>query len=84
MESFPSDTTLEAARVQMAIFRQMEPARRLQLALGMSDSLRQMVASGVRSRHPGYTEKQVAMAVFRLTLGDELFQEAYPGTDIGI
>lgn len=84
MELFPVDTTLEAARVQMEIFRKMEPRKRLQLAFDMSNSLRQLVASGVRSRHPEYSEDQVRLAVIRLTLGDDLFRKAYPGMDVAV
>src|SRR5437867_1679624 len=49
---FLGDTTLEAARVQWEVFRRMKPEKRLELAFSMSESLRRLVASGVRSRHP--------------------------------
>lgn len=84
MEAISADTSLEAARVQFDIFRRMSPSERLELALGMSNSLRQWVAAGVRSRHPNYGGDQVALAVARLTLGDELFRQAYPGVDIDV
>ena len=51
VEAVPADTTPEAARVQWDIFRRMSPSKRLELALRMSDSLRDVVASGVRDRH---------------------------------
>jgi hypothetical protein len=84
MEVLAADTTLEAARVQFAIFRRMAPSRRLQLACRMSETLRAVVASGVRSRHPDYTDDQVRLAVNRLALGDVLFRQVYPGTDIEV
>jgi hypothetical protein len=84
MEILPRDTTPEAARVQFDVFRRMSPERRLELALEMSRSLRQLVASGVRSRHPDYTEEQVRLAVARLTLGHELFAKVYPGVNIEV
>jgi hypothetical protein len=80
----PADTTLEAARVQSAVFRRMSGSRRLELALQMSDSLRHMVAAGVRSRHPEYSEAQVKFALIRLTLGDRLFRQVYPGVEIAV
>jgi hypothetical protein len=43
----------------------------------MSDSLRALVAAGVRDRHPEFTDRQVQLAVARIYLGDELFQEAF-------
>jgi hypothetical protein len=79
---FPADTTEEAARVQAEVYRRMSPSRRLEIALEMSEALRQVCAAGVRSRHPDYTDDQVRLAVIRLTLGEKLFREVYPGVDV--
>jgi hypothetical protein len=76
------DTTPGAMRVQAHIFANIPPNKRLELALAMSDSLRQVVAAVVRSRHPEYSSEQIKLAVIRLTLGDELFRKAYPGVEI--
>jgi hypothetical protein len=84
LEVIPGDTTPEAARVQREIFLRMSPSRRLQLACEMSDSIRQFVAAGVRSRHPDYDDEQVRLAVIRLTLGDELFHRAYSGVTVKV
>jgi hypothetical protein len=80
----PLDTTWEAAMVQLEIFRKMPGEKKLELACSMSNSLRALVASGVRDRHPEYTEDQVRLAVNRITLGEKLFREVYPGIDIRI
>lgn len=84
MEIHPRDTTAEAALIRVEIFRCMTPERRLRMALEMGDTLRKFVAAGVRLRHPQHSEEQVKLAVFRLTLGDALFREAYPGMDIAV
>ena len=84
MASIPADTSLEAARVQYEIYARMPPARRLQLALEMSDFLRQTVEAGVRARHPDYTDEQVRLAAIRLRLGDDLFHQAYPGAEVEV
>ena len=84
VEAVPADTTPEAARVQWDIFRRMSPSKRLELALRMSDSLRNVVASGVRDRHPGWSEEQVRLAVIRLTLGEELFRHVYPHAEVEV
>ena len=84
VEAVPADTIPEAARVQWDIFRRMSPSKRLELALRMSDSLRNVVASGVRDRHAGWSEEQVRLAVIRLTLGDELFRQVYPGAEVEV
>jgi hypothetical protein len=80
--SIPADTTVEAARVQAMVFRQMPAGRRLELAFEMSNSLRRIVAAGVRNRHPEYSPEQVRLAVIRLTLGEDLFRQAFPGVDV--
>jgi hypothetical protein len=81
-ETIPADTTLEAFQVQVGIFRRMSPERRLAMVFEMSNNLRRVAASGVRSRHPDYSEEQVRLAVIRLTLGQRLFREVYPGVDV--
>jgi hypothetical protein len=80
----PADTSLEAARVQHGIYRRMTPEQRLHLAFEMTESIRRVAAAGVRARHPEYTERQVLLAVIRLTLGEELFRLAYPGEDVAV
>lgn len=81
---FAADTSLEAARVQYAIFRRMPSEQRLRLAFQMAESTRALAAAGVRARHPDYTERQVQLAVIRLTLGDDLFRTVYPGEDVAV
>src|SRR5437588_5125605 len=68
LDPVPADTTREAWQVQMEVLRRMSPNRRLELAFQMTNSLREVVASGVRSRHPEYSDDQVRLAVIRLTL----------------
>jgi hypothetical protein len=80
----PLDTSLEAARVQWRIFRQMPASKRLEIALSLSDSLRRLAAVGVRARHPDYSEDQVRLAVIRLSLGEELFRKVYPDCDVQV
>jgi hypothetical protein len=84
VELIPADTTPEAWRVQVEIYRRMSPARRLELACQMSDTLRHTVAAGVRGRHPDYSVEQVRLAVARLWLGDDLFRKVYPGVEIAV
>jgi hypothetical protein len=78
----PADTSLEAIRVQHAVYRRMTPEQRWKLAFQMTEFVRALSASGVRLRHPEYTERQVELAVIRLTLGEELFRKAFPGEDV--
>jgi hypothetical protein len=84
IEVIPADTTPEAARVHLEIIRRLSPNRRMELALQLSDTIRGVVADGVRSRHAEYDEEQVRLAVMRLMLGDELFRKVRPGVNIEV
>jgi hypothetical protein len=74
----PLDTTPEAEKIQLDIFRRMGPERRLQAGLDLSRTCRELLREGVRLRHPDYDERQTQLAVIRLTLPDDLFCAAYP------
>ena len=77
------DTTLEAQQVQLEIFRRMDPEKRLQCAIALSQTCRELLKEGVRRRHPEYDERQISLAVARLMLPEKLFFAAYPeGRDI--
>jgi hypothetical protein len=84
LELFPADTTPDAARVHLEIIRRLSPERRLELACEMSNNLREVSVSGVRSRHLEYSDEQVRFAVARLMLGDELFRKVHPGIEIAV
>ena len=84
IEATPADTTPDAARVHLEIIRRLSPERRLELAFEMSNNLREVAVSGVRSRHPEYSDEQVRFAVARLMLGDELFRKVHPGIEIAV
>ena len=72
------DTSPEAEGFQLNIFRQMAPERRLQAAMDLAETSRQLLAEGVLQRHPEYSLEQARLAVIRLVLGEDLFVMAYP------
>jgi len=76
------DTAPEAARVQLAALRAMSGSRRAELALEMSEAIRETARAGIRSRHPEYAEEQVHLAFLRLVLGEELFRQYWPGCEV--
>ena len=57
-------------------------AGRAAMAFELSDNLRAITESGVRMRHPDYTDDMVRLAAIRLAIGERLFREAYPGIEI--
>ena len=48
---------------QVAIFRAMTPQQRLEQALRMNRTMRELMAAGFRDRHPEWSETQVRRAV---------------------
>lgn len=75
----PLDTTAQAHRAQVEVYRRMGPEGRLQRAMTMCDEAREISQEGIRARHPEYGAESVKWALFRLVLGDALFRAAYPG-----
>ena len=67
--TMPFDTSPEAEAVQMDVFRRMTPSQRLELALQMSDSMRNVTLSGLRHRHPEMTEKELLRELMRVMYG---------------
>jgi hypothetical protein len=65
----PSDTNSKAAAVQQQIFRRMTSATRLQLALEMSDSMRNVALAGLRARQPELTADQLSRELMRVMYG---------------
>ena len=56
------DTPKEAQKLQIKIFREMGPERRLQMGLDLAGTSRSFLAAGIRMRHPDYTEQQIKIA----------------------
>ena len=80
MRPASADTSDEAARAQLEVYRRMEPSRRLEIGLELTAMSRHLMAEGIRARHPEYSEEEVHHALLRLWLGPELFARAYPGS----
>jgi hypothetical protein len=75
----PLDTSPDAEKKQIEIFRRMGPEKRLRSAAHLSETCRILLEQGIRNRHPNYTEEQVKLAVIRCLLPEDLFLKAYPG-----
>jgi hypothetical protein len=73
----PHDTTPDAHRAQIELWRAMSPSRRVQLAIEMSERAREIAIAGVMAREPGLSFEAARLRVFRKILGDALFEAAY-------
>jgi hypothetical protein len=76
------DTSREAHEVQMRLYRSMTDAQRSELALRMSDDIRQIAAEGIRTRHPDYTERDVRRALVVLLYGADAAARVWPGSPV--
>jgi hypothetical protein len=74
----PRDTHQEAHRVQMGIYRKMSPARRMEIALQMSDEVRSLTREGIVRRRPEYSHDEVSRALIALLFGKELARSIWP------
>ncbi len=84
MEFRPRDTSKEAWEVYLSVLSRMTPERRVEIAFDSSEMARELSRTGIRMRHPDYTEREVNLALFRILYGDELFHRVYPGEDVAI
>jgi hypothetical protein len=70
-----SDTDAEAARVQMDLLRRASPARRLQLALSLSQSVLALSRAGIARRLRQASQEEVGLEFVRLHYGPGLAEE---------
>jgi hypothetical protein len=74
MEPIASDTTIEAAAVQLRVLRRIGIEGRAKMTFQLSNNMRSTVEAGVRHRHPEYDDRQVRREVLRLMIGDKLYR----------
>lgn len=77
-----ADTSLEAAAVQLEAYRRMGGTARAQVMFHLGAMARGAAKAGIRSRHPGYDEAQVRLALARLLYGDDLVRRAWPDREL--
>jgi hypothetical protein len=55
----------------------MTPAERLQRALDLSATVRELGKAGIREAHPNASEREVFLRFAQRQLGDDLFRKVY-------
>lgn len=63
--------------MQMAVYRRMTPEQRTTLAIRMSEDAQANTLSGIRSRHPEWSEERCRWQLHRLMHGRELTEAAW-------
>jgi hypothetical protein len=72
------DTSADAARHQIELWRRMTPAQKLALVSSASHSVQVMAAAGMRQRYPQATEREIFLRLAVLRLGHQLALEVFP------
>jgi len=72
------DTTAEAERAQVAIWRRMSSVERAKVIIGACRTARAFAFAGLRDRHPGASEPMLVALYVELTAGPDLARHAYP------
>ena len=70
-----ADTDPEAERAQIELLRQAGPARRLAMAVSLSDQAISLARQAIRNWMPGATEEEVGLRFVELHYGRELADE---------
>ncbi len=66
------DTTATAREAQLEVLRGMDGPARLRMALEMSEQVRQVTESGIRHRHPDWTDVRVQRELRALLIGPDV------------
>jgi hypothetical protein len=75
------DTSLEAQRMQVALWRGMSPLEKAQAVGRVSRKVRELSLEGIRQRNPSASERECRLRYALLTLGRSLACKAYPEAD---
>jgi hypothetical protein len=73
----PEDTSPEAWRILVGLYRRMSPQQKLERTFELSDFVRSFCEAGIRSQYPHASEREVFLRLTQRTLGHDLFQKVY-------
>lgn len=79
--SRPSDTSPDARRVVLDVYRHMPAWRKAQVVDEANRTARQLAMAGLRARHPEESLEQLRRRLLGLALGEELATEIYGPLD---
>ncbi len=69
--------TPEMREKYLEIVRSIPPGKRARIAMEWSDAVREMMAAGIRSQHPGISEEDVRKEVIKRILPPDLVKKVY-------
>lgn len=80
MTALYRDTHPKMEALQIQLWRQASPTRKMNMLAQLNASARMLALTGLRSQYPQATEAQLRRRLAGLLLGEELAQKAYGET----
>ncbi|HET9589914.1 MAG TPA: hypothetical protein VFO91_14105 [Anaerolineales bacterium] len=77
MSSLYSDTHPKVEALQIELWRQASPTRKMHMLAQLNASARMLALAGLRSRYPNATETELRRRLADLLLGEELARKVY-------
>lgn len=77
MSTLSSDTHPKMEALQIALWRQASPTRKMQMVAQLNASVRTLALAGLRSRYPQASEAELRRRLAGLLLGDEMARKVY-------
>ena len=77
MRTLAADTSPDAERVLIELWRRASPARKMAMVLSANRTARSLALVGLRERHPGESDARLRRRLADLWLGPELAAKAY-------
>ena len=81
MSVLSSDTHPKMEALQIELWRQATPTRKMEMLAQLNVSVRMLALAGLRSRFPNANEAEVRFKLAGLLLGDELARKVYGEID---
>jgi hypothetical protein len=75
MKTQSMDTSIEAERVRIALFRAATPTRRIALALSLSRTVISLSRTAIRQAHPDANEEEVGLLFVEFQYGEQLARQ---------
>ena len=79
MTALYSDTHPEMEALQVQLWRQASPTRKMHMLAQLNDSVRMLAIMGLRGRYPQATEAELRRKLADLLLGKDLARKVYGG-----
>lgn len=71
-QRYTTDTSHDAERLQLEMFRRMSPTERIRKVCQLSTTLRRMALEAIERRHPGLDEREKRLRFIEISYGKAL------------